>query len=262
MNTPLVILQLTDLHFLAESGQTMSGVDTELAFRRVLEYAQTKHGKADLCLVTGDLAQDPGLSSYKRIAKELEKYQTRTVCLPGNHDDLALMHQAFNGQLINCKKHMKYKHWQVICLNSKKAGSQSGYLAIDELEYLDDILKKQPALNTLIAVHHHPVPSNSPWMDGMMIENSDELFSLLNKYPHVKVIICGHIHQELEIPKNNLVILGTPSTCFQFKPLCTEYTLDAQQPGYRELRLFPNGSIRYKVYRLPTELTDTIHSNS
>ena len=254
MNSPLVILQLTDLHFLAESGLTMSGVDTELSFRQVLEYAQSMQGKADLILVTGDLAQNPCLSSYQRIVKELEKYKTRTVCLPGNHDDLSLMQQLISGKQVNCDKHLTYKHWQVICLNSKKPGSQGGYLAPDELDYLADTLKKQPNLNTLIAVHHHPVPTKSPWMDGMMIENSDKLFSLLKNYPHVKTIICGHIHQELEIQKNNTFILGTPSTCFQFKPLCTEYTLDSQQPGYRVLQLFPNGSVKSNVYRLPLNI--------
>jgi Icc protein len=260
MNAPLIILQLTDLHFLAESGQTMSGVDTELSFRQVLEYAQNKQGKADLILITGDLAQDTCTSSYQRIVKELEKYQTRTVCLPGNHDDLTLMQQLIRGKQVNCNKHLKYKHWQVICLNSKKPGSKGGYLASDELEYLADTLKKQAGLNTLIAVHHHPVPTISPWMDGMIIKNSDELFSLLENYPQVKAIICGHIHQELEIQKNNILILGTPSTCFQFEPLCTEYTLDSQQPGYRTLKLFPDGSIKSNVYRLPFALTDTVYS--
>ena len=250
MNAPLVILQLTDLHYLAESGQTMSNVDTELSFRQVLKVAQSQQGEADLILVTGDLAQAPCLSSYQRIVNELEKYQTRTICLPGNHDDLSLMQQVIRAEQVNCTKHLTYQHWQIICLNSKKNGTQGGYLASDELDYLADTLKKQADLNTLIAVHHHPVPTNSPWMDGMMIENSDELFSLLNNYPQVKAIICGHIHQELEIQKNNILILGAPSTCFQFKPLCTEYTLDEQQPGYRVLQLSPNGSIKSKVYRL------------
>ena len=255
MNAPLIILQLTDLHFLAESGQTMASVDTELSFSRVLEYVQRKHNKADLILVTGDLVQDPCLSSYQRIVKELQKYKTRTVCLPGNHDDLSLMQQLISSEQVDCKKHLKYKHWQIICLNSKKTGSQGGYLASDELEYLANTLKKQPDLNTLIAVHHPPVPTNSAWMDTMMIENSDELFSLLKNHPHVKAIICGHIHQELEIKKNNTLILGAPSTCFQFKPLSTEYTLDDQQPGYRVLKLFPNGSIKSNIYRLPFGLT-------
>jgi Icc protein len=229
----------------------MSGVDTELSFRQTLEYAQSMQGKTDLILVTGDLAQDPCLTSYQRIVKEFEKYKTRTVCLPGNHDDLTLMQQLISNKQVNCEKYLKYKHWQVISLNSKKTGSQGGYLATDELDYLADILNKQADLNTLIAVHHPPVPTNSPWMDKMMIENGEALFSLLKNYPQVKAIICGHIHQELEVHKNNTMILGTPSTCFQFKPLCTEYTLDSRHPGYRVLKLFPNGLIKSNVYRLP-----------
>jgi Icc protein len=245
------ILQITDLHILPESGQKMSGVDTEYTFNQVLEHAHAHHGQADLILVTGDLTQHPCASGYLRIVKELEKYQTRTLCLPGNHDDLALMQQFINTNQVNCDKYILFKYWQIICLNSKKTGSQGGYLVSDELDYLATTLAKHPGLNTLIAVHHHPLPTNSKWMDTMMIKNSAELFSLLQNYPQVKAITCGHIHQELEILKNNQIIFGTPSTCFQFKPNSVQYAVDNSKPGYRLMELHSNGQITSKVHRVP-----------
>lgn len=251
MNAPFQILQITDLHILADSGQTMSGVDTEKTFRQVLNGAMVKHPNIDLILITGDLAQNPCPSSYQRIAKELEKHQIRTLCLPGNHDDVSLMENIFNTDLINCNKHFRSQYWQVICLNSKKTGSQSGFLEKEELDYLSLILKKNAELYTVIAVHHHPVSCNSLWVDKMIIENSDELFRRIHQHPQVKVINCGHIHQELEKNEGKQLILGSPSTCFQFKPQCTEYTLDEKNPGYRILGLYSNGDVRSEVYRLP-----------
>ena len=250
MPSPLVFLQITDLHILAESGQTMAGINTEAIFQQVLKAAHKQHGKVDCILVTGDLAQSPCQSSYQRISHELSKYKTHTLCLPGNHDDLALMQQFINAKNISCDKQMEFDHWQLISLNSKKEGEQGGYLAKSELELLENTLLNQPSLNAIIAVHHHPVPSNSSWMDTMMIENSDALFSTLKKHPQVKAIVCGHIHQQLEITKNNIQILGTPATCFQFKPKCNEYTLDDEKPGYRIIKLYPDGVVQSKVYRL------------
>lgn len=248
MSTPLVILQITDLHIFADSDENMAGVNTEQSFKHVLKQAHLQHGKVDCILVTGDLAQTPCQSSYQRIVNELANYKTRTICLPGNHDDFALMQQFINSDQINCDKQLKLNDWQIISLNSKKPDDQGGFLEAEELEFLDESLKNKASLNTLIAVHHHSVPTNSSWMDKMIIENNKQLFSILKNHPQVKGIVCGHIHQQLEITKNNILILGTPSTCFQFKPNCSEYTVDNEPAGYRIIKLFCDGNIQSKVY--------------
>jgi Icc protein len=52
-----------------------------------------------------------------------------------------------------------------------------------------------------------------------------------------------------------------PSTCFQFKPKCKDFTLDEIAPGYRVLQLYPNGHIETQVHRLPVAL-DELHTDS
>ena len=253
MDSALSILQITDLHLLTESGKKMCGIDTEKSFCQLLEYAFSQHRSFDLILVTGDLAQTPCQFSYQRIAEELEKYQTKTICLPGNHDDFELMQQLIRSEKVNCNKLTEFTHWQMIALNSQKKGSEGGFLEVTELDFLKASLDKSD-LNTLIAVHHNSLPTHSRWLDTMMIENSEELFSLLKKYPQVKAISCGHIHQQQELIKNNILVLGTPSTCFQFKPNQADYALDDKTPAYRVLQLHPNGTINSEVYHLPLDM--------
>ncbi len=250
MGKPLIILQISDFHILAEQGKTMSGVDTEKSFTQLLDYIHLKYNQIDLLLVTGDLAQDPCESSYQRINQAFKKYNTRTLCLPGNHDDYSLMQKTFANQQVNCDKQLQFKHWQIICLNSQKIGSTGGYLSSSELDFLSNTLDKHPNLNTLIAVHHHAIPTHSLWMDTMIIENSLEFFLRLKGYPQVKVISCGHIHQEMEQIKEGKLILGMPSTCFQFKPFSTEYALDDNLPGYRIFSLYANGRLESTVHRI------------
>ena len=249
MNSPLVILQISDLHILATAEKTLSDVNTDHTFQQLLKQAYAKHGKIDLTLVTGDLAQDPCQSSYQRTYKALEKYNTRTICLPGNHDELALMQQFIYGKQVDCSKHIQLKNWQIISLNSKKEGSEGGYLSSNELDYLGKTLQSKPDLNTLIAVHHHPTPIDSSWMDGMMIENNEDLFEVLKNHPQVKAIVCGHIHQVFNTLKENILVFGVPSTCFQFAPNATQFTLDDKDPGYRILKLYSDGMIESNVYR-------------
>lgn len=44
-------------------------------------------------------------------------------------------------------------------------------------------------------------------------------------------------------------LLATPSTCVQFKPHCTNFTIDAVAPGWRWLELDEDGAVRTRVQR-------------
>lgn len=250
------ILHVTDLHILPTSTDTMLGVNTEKYFRLVLEQAHRQHADFDLMLVTGDLVQDPCPEAYQTISDILEQYPTPSLCLPGNHDDFVLMRQYLKHGQISCHKQIQRQNWQIVCLNSVKSGEHGGLLAQTELDYLHEKLQSSTGLFTLIAVHHHSIPSGSEWMDGMMIENSADLFALTCKYPHVKGILCGHVHQVIEEKYHGLDILASPSTCFQFKPDSQAFALDDKPPGYRVLELHADGQIKTTVSWLPVHLDE------
>ena len=44
--------------------------------------------------------------------------------------------------------------------------------------------------------------------------------------------------------------MATPSTCIQFKPHNHIFTLDTLQPGWREVELHADGTIKTQVKRL------------
>lgn len=248
---PISILQVSDLHILPKPGDTLLGIDTEHYFREVMKVAHERHGRFDLIVVSGDLAQEPCMASYQRIHKIFSDYQTKTVCFPGNHDDIPLMATSLNKGMISCEKQIELKNWQLICLNSQKPNDESGLLAPQELDFLKKSLQQNRKLYVMLAVHHHCIPCNSEWLDNMLIENSDQLFDCLKPYPEVKLIVTGHIHQTIETQQQGITILSTPSTCFQFKPKCKNFTLDPITPGYRLIQLSNEGQINTQVHRLP-----------
>ena len=254
MNLPIIsILQLTDLHILPNAEDTLLGVQTEDYFHRVIDHA-FKERKYDAILLSGDLAQSPCVESYTRILKTVAPYQLPVLCLPGNHDDFSLMQHLFNHPSIHCQKQVILGNWQIILLNSQILQSERGHLASSELHFLETCLNEHSALFTLIAVHHHCVPSGSKWLDTMQIDNSGELLNIVKNHANVRVITTGHIHQELHRKIGNITILGTPSTCFQFALNCVDFALDTQPPGYRIIQLHHNGNITTNVYRIDTLL--------
>jgi 3',5'-cyclic-AMP phosphodiesterase len=249
------ILQITDPHILATPEATLLGINTAYYFNAVLEYALSSVRNFDLSLITGDLAQDPCPASYQHILSRLQAYNIPCTCLPGNHDDFEIMQEVLCTERINCRKQMFLGNWQIIGLNSQIPGSEDGYLSVEELLFLGQCLRNNPDVYTLIAVHHHCLPTGSQWMDAMMIENAQELFDLIKPYPNVKAIINGHIHQSMDIQMNAVRVLTTPSTCFQFKPQSEHFSLDDSSPGYRWINLYSDGSINSDVVRLPKQLT-------
>jgi Icc protein len=91
-------------------------------------------------------------------------------------------------------------------------------------------------------------------MDTMIIENSEEFLAIVKRYPQAKVITTGHIHQNMDITIGSVRVLGTPSTCFQFKPETKTITLDISTPGYRLIKLYDDGGIESKITRLSEPL--------
>ncbi|MFN5745259.1 MAG: 3',5'-cyclic-AMP phosphodiesterase [Methylococcaceae bacterium] len=246
------VLQLTDFHFKANVGDRLLGIDTELSFRDTLATALRDHPQPDLALLTGDLVQDASPMGYQRLGKSLNALPCPAYCLPGNHDDPALLASALAGGKIHAQAQILVGAWQIICLNSSVPQSPRGLLADSELTLLSDLLGQEPERFALIALHHHPIASGSAWMDTMQLENSKEFFDVLGRYPRVKGAVFGHVHQEMDAQHQGLRIMGTPSTCFQFKPGQTRFTLDVLPPGYRWLELYESGEIRSSVARAPS----------
>lgn len=250
----LKILQLSDLHILPAADDTMLGIATEFYFARVLSEAHQQHGRFDLIILSGDLAQDPCPASYQRILQHLHPYQTPTLCLPGNHDDAQLMQGILQDDWVSCAKHLLVGGWHFIALNSQKLGSPVGYLIADELILLRQLLAEHPDIPTLVAVHHPCVASGSVWLDTMQIENSAEFLAILAEYPQVKAVTCGHVHQELATERHGIKIFAAPASCFQFTPLSSEFSIADTSPGYRIFQLFADGRLASSCHRITDSL--------
>ena len=57
----------------------------------------------------------------------------------------------------------------------------------------------------------------------------------------VRLAIFGHVHQAYDNTHNGIQIVGTPSTCRQFKPHSDEFAVDDRPPAYRRIELFADG---------------------
>lgn len=91
------LLQFTDTHLFGEEAGELRGLETLPAMRAVLEAAAADVAAADALIVTGDIVQDDP-AGYANFHAALRALRKPVLCIPGNHDDPALMRAALRDE--------------------------------------------------------------------------------------------------------------------------------------------------------------------
>lgn len=246
------LVQITDTHIARNPGPTdFEGVDTAATLAAVLDAVEAAAPLPDCVVLTGDLVDIPSPEAYGRLLALLRTRRYPVVCLPGNHDDPALMGRLLNTGAVCTSRVILLGGWRVLMLNDWVEGSAGGSFRPEELAFLRAELTAAGDAPVLICLHHPPVPIGSPWMDAMGLANAGDLFHVTDSFNNVRAMVCGHIHQEFGAERNGMPLLGTPSTCVQFLPGVSRYTVDDRPPGFRVLELLPEGALFSGVARMP-----------
>ncbi|MEF8792557.1 phosphodiesterase [Thiohalorhabdus sp.] len=245
------LLQITDTHLFAEPSGRLKGVDVDGGLGSVVADAARRHPQAEGVLLTGDLVHEETAASYRRLAGHMGRLGMPVFCLPGNHEDKALLAQACQGGALRCDQRVFIGSWQILLLDSARPPAPGGWLAREELDRAERALAEHPDVPALVALHHPPLSVNSPWMDTMQVANGGQLLALIDRHPQVRAVVFGHIHQAFETERNGVRFLGSPSSCAQFLPGAAASAVDNRPPGYRWLMLAPDGRLDTAVERAP-----------
>ena len=257
------VIQLTDLHLLADIAQDFKGQNPWRNLNRLLAQIACE-GQPDLYLLTGDLCQDHSPEAarevYRMLAERMDQTGARWQWIPGNHDEPELM-----ADFKTPEPSVVVGDWQWLLLNSN-SGSPHGELAESERQTLLASLDKPKARFQAVAVHHQPVlvgperkgmfyfelkdPEQVAGIDSIPLQDDGWLWQTLCQQPQVKAVICGHVHQDQQIERDGLTLFSTPATSIQFRADINDFELDEQAPGYRCFDLSDDGVVTSRVERL------------
>lgn len=246
----LLIAQVTDIHLFANTSKELLGLPTAKSFQTVRDKLQSLFPQPDILLLTGDLSQDGKPETYEYLQNLLKPLGIPTYWLPGNHDQSLVMEKILNQTPISSQKSFQAGGWQFLLLNSAVPGYVHGQLSAESLDWLDLQLKLTQERPTLIGLHHPPFLVNSDWLDGSTLQNSEQLFEVLDCHPQVRLVIFGHIHQEFKRSRCGVCYLGCPSTSIQFLPESKTFSLDETELGFRLINLYPDGTFKTNVERV------------
>ncbi len=248
-HAPLTLVQLSDSHLFAEAGRTLLGLDTADSLQRVVALARAQQPRIDLLLASGDLSQDGSPASYARFAALSAVLDAPARWYPGNHDEAAVLQAACAGSA-RCEAVTDLGNWRLILLDSSVPGQVAGHLDAAQLALLERALDEAGERPVLLSFHHHPLPVGCAWLDPIGLDNAEALFAITDRYPNLRALLWGHVHQELDRWRHGVRLLASPSTCVQFAPGSAEFAIGRELPGYRWLRLHADGSLETGVERL------------
>lgn len=250
---PVRVVQITDTHLFRDPRAALLKLNTQYSFEKVVELMAAKEANIDLILATGDIAQDASVEAYLRFGDAMQSFQAPFYWIPGNHDRRRVMENLdqYQDAFTNLAS---LSNWQVIMLDSSVVGEVHGHLCERELIHLEQSLQaaqSNPQIeHCLVCLHHNPVPGSAQWMEGIGLRNDKAFLAIIDRFEFVRAVVYGHIHQELDFTRNDVRYFCTPSTCIQFKPEVTEFSLDDVSPAYRWLNLFEDGRIESEIERV------------
>jgi Icc protein len=247
-DSALKLLQISDTHLHAAADSRMRGVTTYATFLAVLEQAQRDpRWPVDAIIATGDIVQDESRAGYQRFRAALEPLGVPVYSIPGNHDDPALMGEILVSGSFHLGGELRHGSWSVVLLSTFLAGEDAGGLGPARLSGLRQALHARTGQHILVAMHHHPLPMGSTWLDGVALRDEQAFWKIIDAHPDVRAVVCGHVHQASDRIRNRVRFLSTPSTCAQFLPSSEFFALDDRPPGMRWIQLFDDGRIETEV---------------
>lgn len=245
----VTVAQITDFHLLDDAADRLHGLDPDATLKRVLEAVGEL--APDLIVASGDLTENAGSDAYRRLRVLLSDAPAPVACLPGNHDDAQRMAEALCGEGVTCPAGVSLDGWRLCLLDSTVPGRPWGRVGESRLAELDWQLHAHARKHKLVFVHHQPVDSGSPWIDGMGLTDGEALLERLEADPRAVAVACGHIHHPFHARAGRLEIFGTPATSFQARPGRRSFELDTDNgPGFRWFRLFPDGLMDTGITRI------------
>lgn len=234
MNRPVLLAQLSDLHIGAEEN----GFDPIPHLEAVVEAVRSLPNPVDAVLVSGDLTHDGGLAEFHLARELLERLEAPLHVFPGNHDDRALLRQAFalpgsGGEPVNYA--VDVGELRLVVFDSNVPGQDPGRYDAEQLRWLDAELAAQPERPTLLAMHHPPLPTAVPEWDGINLEpgQREALAEVVARHPQLRAIAGGHLHRIAAGALAGCPVVSAPSTYLQARPDFESEGVDfVPRPGF------------------------------
>ncbi|GGF84961.1 metallophosphoesterase family protein [Alteromonas lipolytica] len=244
------LVQISDCHLFASAHTLGYGnINPALSLQSVLALALQQ--QPDGLLFTGDISGDDSAQSYQLFSDILTRCCPGVPwrVIPGNHDNNPYFDQALGANWLQAGQPWRLDGVMVHGLDTRYTGTQ-GIIVPHQLDAITKAIVSEPEINHVLAIHHHPVATNS-WMDNHALHGVDALARWLTEQP-VSLVLHGHIHADTQAELSATPILGVPSSSWQWQ-LSAEFGLAPSQAGLRLIESDENHRLSSRIIRIAAQ---------
>ncbi len=193
------IIQLTDLHFIPP-GLRLLDIDPRERLATAIAEINARHGDADLCVITGDLADRGAPEAYTLLRETLEELRPPLRLLLGNHDHRANFVAAFGEDRLDdegfVQAALETEAGRFLFLDTLEQGHHDGRYCTARCRWLAGQLAQCDATRpAYVFLHHPPFDIGVPSLDALRLKDEGPLARLLTQSGALRHIFFGHLHR-------------------------------------------------------------------
>jgi 3',5'-cyclic-AMP phosphodiesterase len=218
----MILCQISDLHIKAHGKKSYRVVDTAESLRRCIAQVNALRQRPDVVVFTGDLVDFGHPDEYAMLRSLLSPLQMPYYLLPGNHDEREALRAAFpehtylrQSETERIDYVIEQHPVRIVALDTVIPGQSNGALPPASLQWLDDVLAKQPLRPTVIVMHHPPFKTGIGHMDKIGLAEPQALAEVVSRHPQVERVLCGHLHRPIQVRFGGTMASTCPGVAHQ-----------------------------------------------
>jgi Icc protein len=214
----MLIAQLSDPHIRPRGVLYQGVVDSNAMFAAAVAHLNHLDPAPDLVLLSGDIVDEGKREEYENARALLAELRMPYLVIPGNHDDQTAFKAAFTDHHYLPRAHPF--HYvvadrgpvRVIALDVTLPSLHHGAVDDAALAWLDTALADDPQRPSIVMLHQPPFACGIPYLDKYWCEGGESLADVINRYPAVERIVCGHVHRFMQLRFGGTMLCTAPST--------------------------------------------------
>jgi Icc protein len=217
----MLIAQFSDTHVKTPGKLAYGRVDTATMLQASVAHLAAMQPQPDLLLITGDLVDLGRPAEYAYLKSLLAPLQLPMLVIAGNHDERQALREAFaDAAYFPASGFMHYDTGgryplRIIGLDTLVPLEGRGELCADRLDWLAQTLAAAPTQPTLVLMHHPPFLTGIAHMDALGLGGREAFAEIVRGHPQIKLILCGHLHRNIQTSVGGRPVLTCPSTAHQ-----------------------------------------------